>query len=115
MTTTGLNFEMFQRLDIGIVVHAPDSGILFSNNRASELLGLSTEQLSGKVAIDPAWHFVDEDGRAMSPDQFPISRILATQEPLKNLVLGIRWTTQAQPAPISTYRAWRARRRPRAG
>ena len=97
MTTTGLNFEMFQRLDIGIVVHAPDSSILFSNNRASELLGLSTEQLSGKDAIDPAWHFVDEDGRAMSPDQFPISRILATQKPLKNFVLGIRWTTQAQP------------------
>ncbi|MBX9818999.1 MAG: EAL domain-containing protein [Burkholderiaceae bacterium] len=88
---------MFQKLDIGIVVHAPDSRILFSNDRASQLLGLSREQLLGKEAIDPAWCFVDEDEMSMSPVQYPIARTLATYEPLKSLVMGIRWKAQAQP------------------
>jgi PAS domain-containing protein len=97
MTSSGNSFELFQKLRMGIVVHAPDSRILFSNDRASELLGLSKEQLIGKDSIDPAWCFVGDDGREMSPAKYPIFRILATQEPLKDLVLGIKWNAQAQP------------------
>jgi diguanylate cyclase (GGDEF)-like protein/PAS domain S-box-containing protein len=97
MISSGNSFELFQKLRMGIVVHAPDSRILFSNDRASELLGLSKEQLIGKDSIDPAWCFVGDDGREMSPAQYPIFRILATQEPLKDLVLGIKWNAQAQP------------------
>jgi len=45
------------KLQVGIVVHGPDSKITFSNPRASELLGLSEDQIQGKVAIDPVWRF----------------------------------------------------------
>jgi PAS domain S-box-containing protein len=97
MIYSGQNFELFQKFHIGIVVHGPDSRVLFSNNRASELLGLSAEQMIGKEAIDPTWRFVDEGERELSADQYPISKILATHEPLRDLALGIKWSDQAQP------------------
>ena len=54
ITSNSDSFAMFQKLDMGIIVHAPGSHILFCNNRASELLGLSTEQILGQEAMDPA-------------------------------------------------------------
>jgi len=50
--------SLLANLDAGVVVHAPDTSIIMNNARASELLGLSDDQLRGKKAIDPAWKFV---------------------------------------------------------
>jgi PAS domain S-box-containing protein len=41
----------------GIVVHAPDSSIILSNPKASELLGLSEDQIIGKQIMDPDGNF----------------------------------------------------------
>lgn len=84
------HLELLQKLHTGIVVHAPDTHIIFSNYRASELLGLSADQLQGKVAIDPAWCFIKEDGAMMAPSEYPVSRVIANREPVTDLVLGIR-------------------------
>ncbi len=97
MNLSDQNFELFQKLDIGILVHAPDSRVLFINDLASELLGRSADQIVGKKSIDSAWWFIDEDGLDMSTAQYPIEKIIATREPLKDFVLGIKWNAQAQP------------------
>jgi PAS domain S-box-containing protein len=98
MGPTAQDFDLFQKLHLGIVVHAPDSSILFCNRRASELLGLSEDQLLGRVAGDPSWCFVHEDGRPMSASELPVNRALATRASLKDMVLGIKWAGQDQPA-----------------
>jgi diguanylate cyclase (GGDEF)-like protein/PAS domain S-box-containing protein len=82
--------ELLQNLHAGIVVHGPDTRIIFSNRNASKLLGLSEDQLNGKTAIDPVWCFMDEDGKRMPPDEYPVNRVAATGEPLKDLVLGVK-------------------------
>ncbi|MFZ6816847.1 EAL domain-containing protein [Undibacterium sp. Ji22W] len=82
--------SILERLHTAIVVHAPDTSIIFSNSRASELLGLSEDQLIGKVAIDPNWCFVDESGKRMHPDQYPVQRALTTKKSFSEMVLGIR-------------------------
>ena len=41
--------ELLQKLHVGIIVHAPDTRIVFSNRRASELLGLSQDQTHKKA------------------------------------------------------------------
>jgi PAS domain S-box-containing protein len=46
---------LLHNLDAGIVVHGPDSEIIIANSKASELLGLSLDQLLGKKAVDPNW------------------------------------------------------------
>ena len=76
-------------LDAGIVVHAPDTSIVLNNHRASELLGLSNDQMRGKVAIDPAWKFINEDKTPLPFDGYPVSRIVSGRQPIKNQILGI--------------------------
>lgn len=52
---------LVQNMQVGLVVHKPDTSILLSNPMASQLLGLTPDQMLGKTAIDPAWHFIRED------------------------------------------------------
>ena len=47
---------LMQNMEAGIVVHAADSSIILNNTLASEILGLSDDQMRGKKAIDPAWN-----------------------------------------------------------
>lgn len=74
---------------IGVVVHAVDSSILMSNPEASHILGLTSEQMLGKKAIDPAWSFVHEDTTIMELGDYPVNRVLATKKPLQDYVVGI--------------------------
>jgi PAS domain S-box-containing protein len=80
---------LINNLDSGIVIHAADTSILNNNQRAAELLGLSEDQLKGKVAIDPQWQFIYEDKSPLPFNDYPVMRILTTKKPMKNQVLGV--------------------------
>ncbi len=82
--------SLLERLHTAIVVHAPDTSIIFSNSRAAALLGLSEDQMHGKVAIDPAWSFVDETGKKLDPDAYPVKQALLSQRSFTEMVMGIR-------------------------
>ena len=82
--------ELIRNLRTAIIVHAPDTRIIFSNPRASELLGLSENQMRGKIAIDPAFRFVNEQQKVMQPHQYPINKVIATSRPLEGQVLGVQ-------------------------
>lgn len=88
--------QLVNHMNMGFVVHAPDTHILQCNETACELLGLSMEQMLGKEEIDPAWHFLREDGTLMPAEDYPVNRVLSTPVPLENYVLGIYRVTQSQ-------------------
>ncbi len=81
--------SLLNNLEAGVVVHAADTAIIMSNQRASELLGLSIEQMNGKVAIDPAWKFVYEDNSPIPLKDYPVMQILNTKKAIKNHVFGV--------------------------
>lgn len=81
--------QLINNLNAGVVVHAPDTNVLLCNSTACHLLGLSMEQMLGKTAFDPAWHFVSEDGTALPVEQYPVNQVLSTGLPLKNQIIGI--------------------------
>ncbi|MBT7617513.1 MAG: PAS domain S-box protein, partial [Calditrichaeota bacterium] len=81
---------MLSNLGVGIVVHAPNTSIVTSNPRAEELLGLTSDQLRGKVAIDPEWEFTSEDNTPLAHDEYPVIRILTSKKPVKDQILGIQ-------------------------
>ncbi|MDX2217016.1 MAG: PAS domain S-box protein [Oculatellaceae cyanobacterium bins.114] len=81
--------QLINHMHAGFVVHAPDTQILQCNPIACNLLGLSMEQMLSQVAIEPTWYFVREDGTRMPVEEYPVNRVLATQVPLENYVLGI--------------------------
>jgi len=80
---------LIQNMQIGMVVHGPDTGILFSNPRAAQILGLTHDQMHGKTAIDPAWCFIREDGTRLPLEEYPVNRVLTSDVPLSNLIMGV--------------------------
>ena len=80
---------LINNLAVGVIINAPDTRIVLCNPEASQLLGLSSEQLLGKIDRDPDWHFIREDGSRMPVNEFPANQVIATGRVLKNFVMGI--------------------------
>ncbi|MFV5700904.1 ATP-binding protein [Flavobacterium sp. XS2P12] len=82
--------RLLNNIDVGIIVHAPDTSIILSNPKASELIGLSTNQMKGKVAINPVWRFVNENYEALPIENYPVNQIISQKQPIKNFIMGIK-------------------------
>ncbi len=80
---------LLEHIPAGVVVHGASSAIEMANAEASRLLGLSPDQLMGRVAVDPRWQFQHEDGRPFALSEFPVNRVLSSGESLKHLVIGL--------------------------
>ncbi len=80
--------SLISNLEAGVVVHNPDTSIALNNKRASELLGLSDDQMKGKLAIDPRWMFVQEDLTPLALNEYPVNKVLNTNSPFLNFVIG---------------------------
>jgi len=88
--------NLMTNLEVGIVVHAPDTSILMSNPKAAELLGLSEDQMTGRLAIDPEWKFRNENNLPLPPPQYPVNQVMATSKPFRNVILGVIQPTTNQ-------------------
>ena len=88
---------LLENLPAGVVVHAADTRIVLSNSAASRLLGLSTDQLQGRTAMDPAWHFLNADGSVMALEDYPVNRVVASGEAFDSLIAGVARSGGAEP------------------
>ena len=95
---------LIDHLMAGLVVHGPDGAVLRCNLQATQLLGLSFEQMIGAELTDPRWRFVREDGSDMPVSLYPVSRVLATGAAVSNLVVGV----VKSDAPETTWLLGRA-------
>ena len=84
---------LLKNLDAGIVVHAADTSILVANKRAAELLGLVDDEMEGIRASNSHWYFLNEDYSIMPLEDYPVNQIIASKEPLKNFILGVKHQT----------------------
>lgn len=80
---------LVKHLSSGVVVHAVNTTIIFSNPMASTILGLSKDQLRGRDAIDPAWSFIQENGATLALEEYPVNKVISSGQPVSNQVLGI--------------------------
>lgn len=78
---------LIQKIQTAVVVHGSDTKIITCNAKARELLGLTEDQLLGKTAIDPDWHFYQEDSTIMPLEEYPVNRVMATRQVLRNYIL----------------------------
>jgi PAS domain S-box-containing protein len=82
--------ELLMNLDAGVVVHAPDRRITFSNRAAQRMLDLTQDEMKGRTDRDDAWQFLRDDGSPMPVDEYPVNLVIASRRPLEQYVLGIR-------------------------
>ncbi len=81
---------LLDNISSGVIVHGPDTHIIDANPAACRVTGLTLDQMRGKVAIDPCWCFLEEDGSVMPLDRFPAPQVLARGSAVNKLVLGVR-------------------------
>ncbi|MEI8113371.1 MAG: PAS domain S-box protein [Bacteroidia bacterium] len=81
--------SLLTNLEAGIVVHAPDTSIIMNNPRSSELLGLSDDQMKGRLAVNQDWKFIHPDGVPLQIDEYPVNRVISSGKAFSNMVLGV--------------------------
>lgn len=80
---------VFHNMSEGLVVYDATGAICFANDAALDILGLDHRKLIGRVAGDPRWALVREDGSPLPPEDIP-SRITArTGRSCRNVILGL--------------------------
>jgi PAS domain S-box-containing protein len=90
---------LLEHLPAGVVVHDAQARVTFANQQACATLGLSLDQMKGKLAADPAWSFARADGSLMPVEEYPVQRVLATRKPVRGLEIGVC-------LPTSGERSW---------
>ena len=81
---------LLDKIPAAVVVHGANTEIKLANPKAQELLGLSEDQVFGRKAIDPEWHFRSADDARLPIDLYPVNQVLFRRKILKNYILGIR-------------------------
>lgn len=76
-------------LDVGVIIHGPDTVILFGNPRAEELLGASMDQLRGLTSFDPRWRALRADGTDFPPPERPTALAFKTKRAQRGITVGI--------------------------
>ena len=82
-------YSLLRNVHTGVVVHDSEGRIIISNLLAQELLGLSEDQINGKMPQDPQWHLVDEQMNTLPPERQPSSIAAATGRSVRDSVLGV--------------------------
>lgn len=81
--------DLITNLQAGVLVLNPDSSISLCNFEASRLFGFSKKSEVANDYIIPEWQYFTETGKQLAKHEFPAERVIATQQPIINLVLGI--------------------------
>lgn len=80
---------LFENMTQGVVYHTSDGSILYANQSAANILGLSIDQLYGKTSLDPRWKAIHEDGSDYPGENHPIQVCLRTGQAVHDAIMGV--------------------------
>lgn len=81
--------SIVEAMSEGLLVQDRMDSILFSNESAARILGLTTDQLHGRSSYDPTWRVIHEDGSPFTPDDRPSVITLRTGAPTIGTIMGV--------------------------
>jgi PAS domain S-box-containing protein len=65
--------------------------IIFANDRAEEVLGLTRDEITGRTYDMPDWHITDVNGGPFPPEALPFQRVMTTKAPVYDVRHAIEW------------------------
>ena len=68
-----------------------DGKIVFCNEAAEQVLGLTPSTIEGRLYNDPEWKSTDVDGGPFAEEQYPFIRVLRTGKSVHDIRHGIEW------------------------
>lgn len=84
-----LTSNIIKNAGVGILVQGPQSEILENNDSACQMLGLTQDQLLGKISFDEQWNVIHLDGSSFKAEDHPVPRAIKELKPLNNIVMGV--------------------------
>ena len=81
--------RLLEHAHIGVVIHGWDTSIIYANPTAARLLRLTREQILGRDEFDPQWRFLDDAGRQLYVEDYPVNKVKRTGERLENEIVGL--------------------------
>jgi len=81
--------RLFETMAQGVVYHAADGTILSANPAAERILGLSFDQIRGRLSMDSRWGIIDEDGTEVPGMDYPSMIPLRTGKTFGPAIRGV--------------------------
>jgi len=81
--------SVLESMSEGMVVHGVSGAIIDSNPAAAHILGVSEDQLFGRVSKDPAWRAIKTSGDDFPGDEHPAMVTLRTGIPQHGVIMGV--------------------------
>lgn len=78
-----------ESLSEGVILMAQDSSIETFNHKATEILGVPGEVLTGMKVNSAAWKARRKDGTSFPPEEFPAIQSLLTGREMNDVVMGL--------------------------
>ena len=75
---------------VGVLVQVPGAEILFSNNAALQMLGLTKDELCVRTSAHPDWDVVQKDGSSFPRASYPICQALKTKKSIPKIIRGVK-------------------------
>ena len=73
----------------GLVIQNERGEFIIGNQRAEDILGLTSDQLAGRSPIDPKWHAIHEDGTDWPRETHPAAMALKNGRSFTDVLMGI--------------------------
>lgn len=93
--------RLLENAYIGVVIHRWDTEIVYANSTAIRLLGMGYDSVIGCDAWDPQWYFVDEHGKRLMFEDYPVNRVKRKSHGIRDQVLGLK---QAHTEDITWFK-----------
>jgi PAS domain S-box-containing protein len=77
-------------MEEGVVLQLADGTIAACNASAQRILGLCSDEMSGRTSFDPRWQAIHEDGSPFSGEDHPAMVTLRTGQPQSDVIMGVR-------------------------
>jgi len=81
--------EMFEKLTkaspVCITVVDKDGSVVFANECAEKLFGLTSEEMALRTFNDEPWEILDPDGNPFPDEELPFNRVKKTKKPVYNV------------------------------
>jgi PAS domain S-box-containing protein len=75
---------------VGVILQGPNAEILFANEAAQQMFGITLEQAQGKDSSQFDLISIREDGTEIPFSMRPVPRVIETRQPVLNHVIGWR-------------------------
>jgi two-component system cell cycle sensor histidine kinase/response regulator CckA len=85
-----LNRRIIEHMPGGLVQVDMSGAIVKANTQAQRVLGLTVDELTRRTVRDFATETIYEDGRPCPPEDYPVSRALATGRDQPAMTIGVR-------------------------